>query len=108
MGGTPGRIAGVVAALESETVEAPRNLSSALLSRLQEIADFHGGEVPLHGRLFEQWMHHAYPRECPFPQLEGAALPMTPSEWTKSVGPIQASKTDMQRYAERMGNSTLV
>merc|ERR1719387_1760329 len=24
----------------------------------------HGGRIPLHGRLFSQWMHHAFPREC--------------------------------------------
>merc|ERR1719322_1208044 len=31
------------------------------------VSAHHGGRVPLHGRLFAQWLHHAYPRECPFP-----------------------------------------
>merc|ERR1719220_2130891 len=60
----PKLIAEVVSRIQSDTVDAPRNLSSALLSRLNEIADKHGGRVPLHGRLFAQWLHHAYPREC--------------------------------------------
>ena len=62
---SPARIAETVSLLQSDTVDAPRNLSSALLTRFQEIADVHAGTVPLHGRLFAQWMHHAYPRECP-------------------------------------------
>ncbi|OLP24478.1 hypothetical protein AK812_SmicGene48940, partial [Symbiodinium microadriaticum] len=24
---------------------------------------------PLHGRLFAQWMHYAFPHECPYPQI---------------------------------------
>merc|ERR1719401_3031441 len=32
-----------------------------LVARLEQIAAHHGGLVPLHGRLFAQWMHHAYP-----------------------------------------------
>merc|ERR1719221_1766484 len=63
----PELVAELVAALPSDTVDAPRNLSSPQLLRLQEIADRHSGQIPLHGRLFAQWMHHAYPRECPYP-----------------------------------------
>jgi hypothetical protein len=58
----------LVAGLSSPTVSAPRNLSAPLLSRLKEVAKVHGGTVPLHGRLFAQWMHHAFPRECTYPQ----------------------------------------
>merc|ERR1719350_580945 len=72
---SPGRIAELVANLHSDTVDAPRNLSSALRGRLDDIAKHHGGHVPLHGRLFAQWMHHAYPRECPFPHAAGTTNP---------------------------------
>merc|ERR1719343_1639826 len=30
-----------------------------------QIGKRHAGKVPPHGRLFAQWLHHAYPRECP-------------------------------------------
>merc|ERR550537_1354143 len=63
----PYKIGEVVMALPSDTVEAPRTLSSSLLRRLNEVAVSNGGQVPLHGRLFAQWLHHAYPRECPYP-----------------------------------------
>ena len=63
----------VVSGLQSDTVHAPRNLSGALLSRLGQIAELDGGQVPLHGRLFAHWLHHAYPRECSFPHANGAS-----------------------------------
>merc|ERR1719400_2657634 len=44
----PSHIASLASKLHSDTVHAPRNLSSALLNRLGQIADLHGGQVPLH------------------------------------------------------------
>jgi len=79
----PDRIAELVAALPSDTVDAPRNLSAVLRTRLDEIASHHGGSVPLHGRLFMQWMHHAYPRECPFPHAAGTTSPVTQDDWLR-------------------------
>jgi hypothetical protein len=74
----PSRIAAIVASLPSSTVEAPRNLSPTLLQKLDDAAATHGGTVQLHGRLFGQWMHHAFPRECPFPHVAGSTNPQTP------------------------------
>jgi len=82
----PSRITELVAALPSETVQAPRELPSTLLSRLDQIAVHHNGEVPLHGRLFAQWMHHAFPRECPFPHQTGTINPQTADEWMRESG----------------------
>jgi len=76
-----GQIATLLAAMPSDTVDAPRNLSTTLLVRLDEIALHHGGRVPLHGRLFAQLMHHSYPRECPFPHVSGTTNPLQPTEW---------------------------
>merc|ERR1712194_601728 len=83
---TPSQLVDVISNLPSDTVDAPRNVSSALLSRLDDIAVHHDGTVPLYGRLFAQWMHHAYPRECPFPRLSSTASPMTPEEWIEKNG----------------------
>merc|ERR550537_1532339 len=27
--------------------------------------------IPLHGRLLAQWLHYAFPRECPYPHMPG-------------------------------------
>jgi len=85
---SPARIADVISALPSDTVDAPRNLSSILRSRLDEIAQQNDGEVPLHGRLFSQWMHHAYPRECPFPHVSGTTTPLSPEQWMEQSGQL--------------------
>ncbi|CAE7866642.1 unnamed protein product [Symbiodinium microadriaticum] len=47
------------------------SLEGELSERLSEVAAQHSGEVPLHGRLFAQWLHHAFPRDCPFPHVSG-------------------------------------
>merc|ERR1719267_353107 len=97
----PNRIAAIVSDLPSSTVEAPRTLSPALLGKLDEAAAVHGGTVQLHGRLFGQWMHHAFPRECPFPHVSGATNPQTPDEWMAGRGQESlASDDEMRRYAE--------
>jgi len=83
---SPAEILGLVATLSSDTVEAPRKLSAALTQRLHSIANSNGGQVPLHGRLFAQWMHHAFPRECPYPHEAGSTNPQTPDEWMQETG----------------------
>jgi hypothetical protein len=83
---SPERVAILVADLPSSSVAAPRAISQTLLSRLDEIAAGHGGTVQLHGRLFAQWMHHVYPRECPFPHVAGTTNPQTPDEWLEATG----------------------
>merc|ERR1719384_523351 len=85
----PARIAQFVSNMRSDSVEAPRNLSTLSLSRLDDISNMHGGEVLLHGRLFMQWMHHAYPRECPFPHVSGTLNPE--SQW-EMVSPEEKQK----------------
>merc|ERR1719272_660354 len=90
----PAQILELVATLSTETVQGPRILSDALARRLNSIADANEGEVPLHGRLFAQWLHHAFPRECPYPQKADAVTPMTVDEWTQATGHESAEKTN--------------
>jgi len=101
----PQRIIEVVSGLQSDTVDAPRNLSVVLMNRLHEIAARSGsGLVPLHGRLFAQWLHHAYPRECPFPHMAGAVKPMYPEEWANAVGEenLEVSPEVLQAHVARL------
>eukprot|EP00405_Crypthecodinium_cohnii_P022088 CAMPEP_0206483836 /NCGR_PEP_ID=MMETSP0324_2-20121206/39651_1 /ASSEMBLY_ACC=CAM_ASM_000836 /TAXON_ID=2866 /ORGANISM="Crypthecodinium cohnii, Strain Seligo" /LENGTH=630 /DNA_ID=CAMNT_0053961939 /DNA_START=88 /DNA_END=1980 /DNA_ORIENTATION=+ len=99
---TPARIADLVSKLPSDTVAAPRSLSEGLLSRLEEVALSNNGQVPLHGRLFAQWMHHAYPRECPYPH-EASENPQTPDEWMAAVGAggSQLTEAEMRETVEQ-------
>jgi len=90
---TPDQILGLVASFSTKTVEVPRMLSDSLVRRLNSIADAHRGQVPIHGRLFAQWMHHAFPRECPYPQQSGDVAAMTPEQWMAATGYESAQKT---------------
>jgi hypothetical protein len=92
------RIAAFVAGLPSSSRTAPRQLSSMLRHRLDQIADAHGGSVPLHGRLFSQWMHHAYPRECPYPHISGTRNNVRSEAWNQQTGQSYvASETERKR-----------
>merc|ERR1719440_155803 len=94
---TPQRILSLVGSLPSATMSAPRELSTKLRSRLFEIAENHGGAVPLHGRLFLQWMHHAYPRECLFPHTSGTTAPQAAMQFQKSGEKAVASDEEIER-----------
>jgi len=98
---SPSQIVSIVSNLPSDTVHAPRNLSKALLNRLEDIAQMHEGRIPLHGRLFAQWLHHAYPRECPFPHVTGVTSRTSPTQWMDAnldVESAQASEEEMEAF----------
>merc|ERR1719359_1002081 len=64
-------ITSLVSMIPSATMPSNRTLAPWLYHRLEDVAKHHGGYVPLHGRLFVQWLHYAYPRECQFPHISG-------------------------------------
>jgi len=76
----------LVSGLSSPTIEAPRNLSAALVGSLEKVAHMHGGEIPMHGRLFAQWMHYAFPYECPYPHMTGTLNPLNPAQYMRETG----------------------
>uniref|UniRef100_A0A6U6TAN5 Phospholipase B-like n=1 Tax=Zooxanthella nutricula TaxID=1333877 RepID=A0A6U6TAN5_9DINO len=104
---SPARVAELVARLPSATVPAPREVPAALLRRLEEIAAANAGQVPLHGRLFAQWLHHVYPRECPFPPLFGTTQPTTPKEFKKQTGKAAlAEEQEMREHIKKARSSS--
>jgi hypothetical protein len=98
---SPERIVELIEALPSDTVEAPRKLPASLVQRLEQVALHHRGRVPLHGRLFAQWMHHAYPRECPFPHVSGTTNPLTQEEWAANTDvPIAIESHEIRKLLQ--------
>jgi hypothetical protein len=75
--------------------ESPE-LAGPLTVQLEEIAKLQGGLIPLHGRLFAQWLHYAFPRECPFPHKIGAVSAVTPAQYGDEY---VASEKDMRKHA---------
>jgi hypothetical protein len=95
---TPGVISALVANLASSSVQAPRELPSTLLKRLEDISATHGGMVPLHSRLFGQWMHHAFPREFPFPHMSGTTSRQSFQEFGNTA---LANEQEMSQFSIR-------
>lgn len=85
-GALPRQIVDIVEHLPSSTVEAPRILPAQLIKRLESVAELHGGHAPLHGRLFRQWMHHAFPDECSYPALSFTEKLLRPADFTLQTG----------------------
>lgn len=78
-----------------------RNISSALVGALEQVASVHHGEVPLHSRLFLQWLHYMFPQECPYPHVLGSIAPMMPMAYrTKTGAPSRAADKTMKRYID--------
>ena len=89
----------VVGNMTSQTTvdhDDPPKLTGALTEQLEQIAVTHGGKVPLHGRLFAQWLHFAFPHECPYPhvtQKDGAGNALTTS-YFQGTADTRAQWTD--------------
>jgi len=77
-------------------VEA-RNLSAPLRGMLKQIADHHGDAIPLHGRLLAQWLHYAFPRECPFPYMAGTITQMQQYQLGKIV---EVTEEEVKQHLE--------
>jgi len=76
-------------------------LNGTLLARLQEIAARNGhGMVPIHGRLFAQWLHFVFPRDCPYPHEVGSSKRVTPGEWGELKGFDITANVDHPTIAE--------
>jgi hypothetical protein len=98
---TPAQIVDAAVRLPSSPMAASSALSAKLRLRLDEIATMHGGVVPLHGRLFAQWMHHAYPRDCPYPFPSGTTINMRQNNWeTENSRKITVTDEEKARIIE--------
>jgi len=109
----PEQIVAVVRSLPPSSVTAGNwTVGEKLVWRLSEVADYHGGgQVPLHGRLFAQWMHYAYPQECSYPHLSGTTQPRKPDEFEEETDQdATATEEEMLRHIEegrhRRSNTT--
>eukprot|EP00928_Gymnodinium_smaydae_P007430 TRINITY_DN1266_c0_g3_i1.p1 TRINITY_DN1266_c0_g3~~TRINITY_DN1266_c0_g3_i1.p1 ORF type:complete len:594 (+),score=124.53 TRINITY_DN1266_c0_g3_i1:214-1782(+) len=83
--------------------DEPLKLSATLRSQLARIAETHGGSVPLHGRLFAQWLHYVMPRECPFPHKSGAHSATAPLEFN---GEFVVSRAEVDFHARQGGDAS--
>jgi hypothetical protein len=97
---SPDEIIPLVRGISSYDDENPK-LDGALEQQLRRIAETHSGQVPLHGRLFAQWLHYVFPRECPFPHKAGTVTQAAPREYG---GEMLASQEEVSTHASQRGN----
>jgi hypothetical protein len=74
-------------------------VNSELEAKLYDIAAVHAGTVPLHGRLFAQWMHFAFPLECPYPHVVQDSMSLSPASWT-SKNSYTSTEEQRQQFIE--------
>lgn len=73
-------------------------LDNSLVTQLKTIAEVSGnGRIPLHGRLFAQWLHYVFPRECPFPAKTGTTVSLSPLQFGDN---FVATEEEMEYHAE--------
>lgn len=103
----------VFAAVVNVTEEEDRgHLFGHLEQQLHRIAKAHKEKIPLHGRLFGQWMHRAFPRECPFPHSAGSIQPRAPldfgEEYIVTAEEIQQHTKKARNHQRRSPDASAV
>merc|ERR1719321_1932155 len=74
-------------------------LQGPLLAQLHRVAKAHKGKIPLHGRLFGQWMHYAFPQECPFAHRAGSVQAKSPLEF--GVDEYLVKPSDVKKHIKK-------
>jgi hypothetical protein len=82
------------------TADEPE-LTDKLRTRLEEIAAKAGGKVSLHGRLFAQWLHYAFPHECPFPHAAGSLSVQTQGERLNNGDDIFIDPAEISKHVPK-------
>eukprot|EP00927_Polykrikos_kofoidii_P004065 TRINITY_DN11612_c0_g1_i1.p1 TRINITY_DN11612_c0_g1~~TRINITY_DN11612_c0_g1_i1.p1 ORF type:complete len:592 (+),score=70.55 TRINITY_DN11612_c0_g1_i1:93-1778(+) len=101
------RIVSIIANLSTSTVEATGALAEDIVERLKMVAQRHGGFVPLYGRLFAQWLHVVFPRECPFPHASGSLNTTKAADYVSMEG-HRTETSVMEQYIENVSAVTIV
>merc|ERR1719424_1579695 len=97
---TPERIVSIVQTLSSSSVQGPRVLSARLVSQIELVAMRHGGKVPLHSRSLAQWLHVAFPHECPYPHAAASVSSLTTSEMREKQASSKLNADERAQYIE--------
>jgi len=90
--------------IEDDESDASPQLKGELTEQLELIANMQGGVVPLHGRLFSQWLHYVFPRECPFPHKLGLTSSVTPIQYGEDY---VATDSDMKKHAVNASKASI-
>mmetsp|Transcript_9801 Transcript_9801/g.21927 ORF Transcript_9801/g.21927 Transcript_9801/m.21927 type:complete len:588 (+) Transcript_9801:156-1919(+) len=101
----PELLLALVGDLAAQNSDDEATFPASLSSQLMSIAAAHDGVVPLHGRLFAQWLHYVFPHECPYPHKAGTVEAKSPKQYGISA---LANKTEMRKGAMASENASFV
>jgi len=105
---TPAEITTALRTTSSSLRAGGRMLAPTLRRRLQEVADHHDGRVPIHGRLFAQWLHHVYPHECAYPHVSGRKHPQWVLDFEEETGKSsQFSGSEMESFVHNASKAAV-
>lgn len=105
---SPEQLVSLVGNMTSSSMSNPRRVSADLMSKLHSIAGRNGGEVPLHGRLFAQWLHHAFPYECPFPHISEDGSELSAHRWLggKAIASVEVRADHVESVDTKMAEES--
>lgn len=107
IGGPLGDAEQIIGIVNNITVslDEPKDVqvSGKMRKQLKEIASGNGGKIALHSRLFAQWLHYVFPRECPFPHKAGTTVALTPDRYGEDH---VASEREMHNYIQEAHQSS--
>lgn len=97
----PGDILGIVGNMSTfvGSDEETPPLQGALEEQLHKISAMYQGKIPLHSRLFAQWLHYTFPRECPFPHKLGVVADASKLTTTAYGEKYEATEEEMLKHA---------
>ena len=96
---SPQVLLGIVGNLSLVNYDGEQVVTAELEAKLHTVAAHHAGTVPLHGRLFAQWMHFAFPLECPYPHVLQDSISLSPASWTSKKS-YTSTEEQRQKFIE--------
>jgi len=100
---SPQILLGIVGNLSLVNYDGEQVVTSELKAKLHTVAAHHAGTVPLHGRLFAQWMHFAFPLECPYPHVLQDSMILSPAS-LGSKNSYTSTEEQRQKFIEEKAN----
>jgi len=104
--GVPEEVLAIVSNFSHGLDDEPPRITAKLKAQIQEIAQANHGMVPLHGRLFAQWLHFVFPTECTFPHKANSVGGLSPAELQDDE--FMATVAEMRENAKQANDNTSV
>merc|ERR1719379_2604067 len=76
---------------------------ASLMRKLHDVHIHHNGSIPLHGRLFSQWLHFVAPQECPYPHKRGTVEELALSDCSDCI--VTDEEKDSEKSAHKQKTS---